>query len=173
MLPSAYGVVSALSYIFALEISILLVRKFTATAQQLQMMQSFSLLFLGATLSTWATINFSLALIVGLLASPLSFVRPASYFTAKNEKGEQQTWPMDVVMSVVSTLVWLLASPPLVIYALSYYLKQDLGWILLEIAKGWTAQGVWSNLVVWNVWWPAWVIAGAVLFSNVARKVGI
>ncbi|KAK4611739.1 GPI transamidase component GAA1 [Fulvia fulva] len=173
VLPSAHGVVSALSYIFAIQISILLVRNFKATAQQLQMMQSFSLLFLGATLSTWATINFSLALVVGLLASPLSFIRPATFFTSKNEKREQQTSSIDVALSVLSTLVWLMASPPLMIYALSQYLKQDLGWVLLEIAKGWTAQGVWSNLVVWNIWWPAWVIAGTVLFSNAARKLGV
>ena len=164
---------SGLSYIFALQISVLLVRNFKATAQQLQMMQSFSLLFLGATLSTWATINFSLALIVGLLASPLSFIRPATFFITTNGKGEQQTSALDVVLSVLSTLAWLLASPPLMIYALSHFMKQDIGWILLEIAKGWTAQGVWSNLVVWNIWWPAWVIAGAVLFSNVARQVKI
>ncbi|EME40303.1 hypothetical protein DOTSEDRAFT_74938 [Dothistroma septosporum NZE10] len=169
VLPSAHGIVTTLSYVFAIEISVVLVRNFKATAQQLQMMQSFSLLFLGATLSTWATINFSLALIVGLLASPLSFVRPATFLIIKNEKGEQQNSPLDVTLSIVSSLAWLLASPPLMIYALSHYLHRDLGWILLEIAKGWTAQGVWSNLVVWNVWWPAWVIAGAVLFSNVAR----
>ncbi|GAB7356334.1 hypothetical protein MBLNU459_g7127t1 [Dothideomycetes sp. NU459] len=49
--------------------------------------QCFSLLLLGAALSTLATLNFSQALFIGLLASPLSFVRPFS---------TPKSWPLAV-----------------------------------------------------------------------------
>ena len=145
-----------------------LVRVWDASIQQLQMLQSFSLLFVGATLSTWATINFSLALIVGLLASPLSFIRPVTLTTSSTDPSAS----INIAHAVGSSLVWLVTSPPLALFALSWYLGKDITWMLVEIAKGWAAQGVWSILVIWSVWWPAWVLGGIVLFSGIVRPTG-
>ncbi|KAL3955901.1 hypothetical protein ACCO45_008747 [Purpureocillium lilacinum] len=51
----------------------------TPTAQHFQLTKSFSLLMLGMSLATLATLNFSLAFLVGLLASPSrSFSRRAA-----------------------------------------------------------------------------------------------
>lgn len=159
--------VTAASYILPLYIGVVLARLFSATSQQVQVMQSFSLLFLGATLATWATINFSLALVVGLLASPLSFLRPINLTSSeKTEREDQRNALLSLVLGMFALLAWLALSPPLVLYALSWYLQKDLSWLLLEIAKGWSAQGVWSNLVIWNIWWPAWVLGGVVLSSG-------
>ncbi|KAJ4862248.1 gaa1-like, GPI transamidase component domain-containing protein [Trichoderma breve] len=46
------------------------------TAQFFQLTKSFSLLILGVSLATLSTLNFSLAFLVGLLASPLTFIQP-------------------------------------------------------------------------------------------------
>jgi glycosylphosphatidylinositol transamidase len=127
-------------------------------------MQCFSLLFLGATLSTWATINFSLALIVGLLASPLAFVRPLPL-----SKGDGQSSTFSVALSIPTTLLYLVASPPVALYGISWYYGKDIAWLLMEVANGWVAQGVWTNLMIWSVWWPAWVLAGISLYSGAVR----
>lgn len=132
-------------------------------------MQSFSLLFIGATLSTWATINFSLALLVGLLASPLCFARPVPLkaLIAPKSDDEKKSAALNLAIHLPAALAWLVASPPTAVYAISWYSGKDISWLLIEIAKGWLAQGVWSNLVIWSVWWPAWVLGGVVLFSGV------
>jgi glycosylphosphatidylinositol transamidase len=145
-------------------LSAVLVRFLRASSQQLQVMQTFSLLVLGAALSTWATINFSLALIVGLLATPLAFVRPLPL-----SKSEAQSTFFTMALSIPTTMLYLVASPPVAIYAISWYFKKDVAWLLMEIAKGWVAQGVWSHLVIWSVWWPAWVLGGVVLYSGAVR----
>lgn len=159
------------SYILPLYISAVCVKLFGASAQQVQVMQSFSLLLLGAILATWATINFSLALVVGLLASPLSFLRPINVTSSEQaEKEEQRSAVLSLLFGIFTLIAWLLLSPPVILYGLSWYLQKDIGWLLMEIAKGWSAQGVWSNLFVWNVWWPAWILGGVVLFSGVVKS---
>ena len=54
-------------------LSHLLTKYYAPTAQQYQLIRSFSLLLLGMFLSSLATLNFSLALIVGVLSTPLTF----------------------------------------------------------------------------------------------------
>ncbi|KAI5361378.1 Putative GPI transamidase component Gaa1 [Septoria linicola] len=166
-LPYAFGVITTSSYLLPVYLSILLVRYLRASSQQLQTMQSFSLLLLGGTLSTWATLNFSLALTVGLLASPIGFIRPLPLRSSAGASDKQRT--LAIALSVPAALLWLALSPPATIYALSWYAKLDVGTILFEVAKGWTAQGVWSCLVLWSIWWPGWVLAGTVLFSGAVR----
>lgn len=59
-------------------------------------------------------------------------------------------------------------SPMSATYAVGvwWYGEQGLGVVLAELAKGWVAQGVWTEFVVWGVWWPAWVVAGTVSWSG-------
>ncbi len=73
----------------------LLARYFRPTRQQLQLVKSFTLLLLGMFLSALATLNFSLAFAVGLLASPLSFVHlpvppPEDYWDEAEEEEEEE-----------------------------------------------------------------------------------
>ena len=56
--------------------------------------------------------------------------------------------------------------------ALGWYWKKDVEWVLVEIAKGWVAQGVYTSFVVWTIWWPAWVIGGIALFSGALKTEG-
>ncbi|KAM0717542.1 hypothetical protein Q7P37_007394 [Cladosporium fusiforme] len=123
-----------------------------ATPQQLQTLQSISLLLHGATLSTLATLNFSLAFAVGLLTTPLAFVRATK----------------SPLLAALASVVLAALSPMSATYAVAWwYQDQGLGAVLVELAKGWVAQGVWTEFVVWGVWWPAWLVAGTVVWSGV------
>jgi GPI-anchor transamidase subunit GAA1 len=140
-----------------------LVRVLHASEQQLQLMQCFSLLLLGAAMSTLATLNFSLAFVVGVLAAPLSFCRriPAlSSWSRLQTAPEKRAFVFEAAGNMLAVVLHLVASPPLLIYGLSWYYKKDTSWLLLEMAKGWAAQGVYTSFIVWNVWWPAWVVGG-------------
>ena len=116
------------------------------TPHQYNLIKSFSLLLLGMFLSTLATLNFSLATITGLLASPLTFVRPAQSPTSK----------------VAATLLLHAVSPPAVLLAGALYWGMDVTSVLREASVAWHVCGTYSAVVVWCVWWPAWV-AGCVV----------
>ena len=59
-------------------------------------------------------------------------------------------------------------SPMSATYAMGWwYQDQGLGAVLVELARGWVAQGVWTEFVVWGVWWPGWVVAGTVVWSGI------
>ena len=109
-------------------------------------------------LATLATLNFSLSLFVGLLSTPLTFtgnLLPSSVDTK------------DVVPSnarkYVSMLVLQLVSPPVVIWTVCYTWNVNLGEMLQEAAFGWKVNGLWTQIVVWCVWWPAWMVGGVLL----------
>lgn len=141
--------------------------------QRIQLTQSFSLLLLGATLSTLSTLNFSLALLIGLLCSPLNFIRPLPSLpprSAIKSTADGSEYLNNLALILPSTVLYLGISPPIVLYAVSGWLGRVVGWMLGELAKGWVAQGVWSSLVIWGVWWPAWVVGGSVLWSGLMRK---
>jgi glycosylphosphatidylinositol transamidase len=140
--------------------------------QQVQITQSFSLLLLGATLSTLSTLNFSLALIAAALCSPLNFVRPLPSLPSRlsvgnNAEGSEYLNKLAVICP--ATALYFAISPPVVLYAVSAWVGKGLEWMLVEVAMGWVAQGVWTSLVVWGVWWPTWVVGGGVLLSGIWR----
>lgn len=138
----------------------LLTTKFRPTAQQYALMQSFSLLLLGMFLSTLATLNFSLSLMVGLLSTPLSFVRP---------------WPSLPAARWASALLLHLLAPTAVLALWSAYWSawSGLGEVLREAAFGWHVWSMYTSVVVWGVWWPAWLVgAVAVLGQPGASGVG-
>lgn len=110
-------------------------------------------------LATLATLNFSLSLFVGLLSTPLSFI--CNPFSGSIEA-------KDVIPSRSQGLAWTLVlqalSPPVVVGSVCYLWGADVGGVLAEAAFGWTVNGMWTQVVVWCVWWPSW-LAGSVLVS--------
>jgi glycosylphosphatidylinositol transamidase len=128
-------------------------------AQTFTLIQCFSLLLLGAALSTLATLNFSQALFVGLLASPLSFVRPFS---------PPRTWPIGVKVSlgVLSVLVMIATSPPAALYVLGKVTNKSFDEVIAAAAWAWRVERVWTGVTVWVLWWPAWVCGGVALCSG-------
>ena len=111
-------------------------------------------------LATLATLNFSLAFLIGLLAYPLSiFGVPSS-----NPPKEKLKSPLTLAITVLSNVVLHSLSPPVVLMAVCYHTGLSVEEVLLQAAFGWEISGLWTQVIVWCVWWPAWVV-GAVFVS--------
>ncbi|KAF3763619.1 Gaa1-domain-containing protein [Cryphonectria parasitica EP155] len=141
-------------------ISHLLTTNFHPTLQQYSLMQCFSLLLLGMFLSSLATLNFSLSLMVGLLSSPLSFMRP---------------WPKLPALRWLCTVLLNLVAPTAVFAGWSIYwhgglASSSVGELLQEAAFGWRVWGMYTSVVVWGVWWPAWLVGAVVVLGRPGAK---
>ncbi|CAL5874400.1 uncharacterized protein PFLUO_LOCUS8696 [Penicillium psychrofluorescens] len=122
--------------------------------QQYHLIKSFSLLLLGLSLSTLATLNFSLSFMVGLLCAPLSFI----------ERLQSPSKPVRSTISGIGFLCLNLLSPPSALLGVCWYTGVSVETVLTQAAFGWDVWGVWTQVVVWCVWWPAWLI-GCVLLG--------
>ncbi|KAL8774977.1 MAG: hypothetical protein Q9209_000456 [Squamulea sp. 1 TL-2023] len=131
----------------------------TLSSHRLILLQCFSLLLLGMFLATLATLNFSLAFLIGLLSAPLSFVGLA--MSADNGDAPPK---LSTPRKIVSNVVLHLLSPPVVVLAICRIFGVDAGAMLAEAAFGWKVSGLWTQVVVCCVWWPAWLV-GAVIVS--------
>ncbi|PSN62382.1 Glycosylphosphatidylinositol:protein transamidase, GAA1 component [Corynespora cassiicola Philippines] len=153
-LPTALHVLGSLTILAPPVAAPLLHRSSLAPSpQHATLIQCFSLLFLGMSLSALATLNFSLSFLVGILTTPLSFARPYKSRAAG-----------------VAMLALLLAlSPVSVAQAAMAYFGQDAGFVLAKAAEGWHVWGLWTQVVVWLVWWPAWVAGCVVVAGGVVR----
>ena len=129
------------------------------TPQHYLLLHCFSLLLLGMFLATLATLNFSLSLFVGLLSAPLSFIGNPSAVSIYSK----DVFPSPT-SKICSTIGLQVVSPPIVLWAACYLWGAEVGQVLAEAAFGWKVNGLWTQVVVWCVWWPAW-LAGSVLVS--------
>jgi len=114
-------------------------------------MKTFSLLFLGMFLSSLATLNFSLALLVGLLAAPLTYVHPL---------------PGRPILAAIAAVMLNFLAPTAVLCMGSLYWNIPVGEILKEAAFGWDVWGMNTQVVVWCVWWPAWLVGAILLLGK-------
>lgn len=119
------------------------------TPQALCLLQCFSLLLLGMVLAALATLNFSLSVIVGVACVPLSFVRK----TAHNG------------LTGLQLLILAVLNPLLVVQTGTKILGADLMQVLVQSAIGWHVWGMWTQVVYWLVWFPAWLV-GAIVVST-------
>lgn len=134
----------------------------TRQRQFYRLLKSFSLLLLGMFLSALATLNFSLALLVGLLAAPLTFtpVEPSG--------------PSSLSLPAKAAFALLLdvLSPPAVVAVAATAWRffggvgLGVGAVLREAAFGWDVWGLYTPLIVWCVWWPAWLVGSVVVLSS-------
>ena len=109
-------------------------------------------------LATLATLNFSLSLFVGLLSMPLSFI--GNPFSSSVDA--EGVFPSDA-RKYITTIVLQVLSPSVVVWAACYIWGVDLGETLEEAAFGWKVNGLWTQVVVWCVWWPAWIVGGVLV----------
>ncbi|CAP97439.1 GPI transamidase component [Penicillium chrysogenum] len=123
--------------------------------QQYHLIKSFSLLLLGLSLSTLATLNFSLSFMIGLLCAPLSFVARL-----------QGSAPFRLATSSLGLVLLNLVSPPTVLLGVCWYMGISVETVLTQAAFGWDIWGMWTQVVVWCVWWPAWLIGCVLLWSS-------
>ncbi len=151
-LPNAFSIFTIANTALPVITSITLTNHLKPTRQHYLLMKCFSLLLLGAVLSSLATMNFSLALFIGLLASPLLYVRPLAHRPA--------------LMGLYAILLNVLA-PTAVLSAGSAYWRVGVKEILKEAAFGWEVSGLMTMVVVWCVWWPAWLMGNVVLLGKV------
>ncbi|KAJ4987351.1 glycosylphosphatidylinositol transamidase, partial [Stagonosporopsis vannaccii] len=117
------------------------------TYQEVTLIQSLSLLLLGMFLAALATLNFSQSVLIGILASPLSFMRKTD-----------RTW-----LSIVQLLLLAALNPTMVATWGSALLRADLHDVLVRAALGWAVSGLWTQVTIWLVWFPAWVVAAVVV----------
>lgn len=135
--------------------------------QTATLMSCFSLLILGIALSTLATLNFSLSLIIGLLAAPLSFSNVFALPTATGSGSKR----IDRIRSVAWLISLMIFSPMMGVVGMAWLSQQyqavtnpEASWhdglifIMLEGAKAWHIDGTYTSVVIWLVWWPAWLI---------------
>lgn len=114
--------------------------------QQNSLIQCFSLLLLGMFLSALATLNFSLAFLVGILTTPLTFIRGSR----------------NIILSASMSMILLALNPVVVVRAVAVFFGVDIVQVLLKAAEGWHVWGLWTQVVVWLVWWPAWFAGSTV-----------
>ncbi|KAF2033256.1 Glycosylphosphatidylinositol:protein transamidase, GAA1 component [Setomelanomma holmii] len=115
--------------------------------QKITLIQCFSLLLLGMFLAALATLNFSLSFLIGVLTTPLSFVRKS--------KSAALTWLQLVILAVLNPIMVAQWSCKL--------LGLDVAEVLRLAATGWHVWGMWTQVVVWLVWAPAWVMGAMVV----------
>jgi glycosylphosphatidylinositol transamidase len=146
--------------IFPLIVSALLNHGFSSppTTQQYFLTKSFSLLLLGLFLSTLATLNFSLSFMVGLLCAPLSFVKRIN---------PQTKAALRYPIAILGLLALNVLSPPAVLIGACWFSGVSVEVVLTQAAFGWNVWGMWTQVVVWCVWWPAWVVGCVLLGSSV------
>jgi glycosylphosphatidylinositol transamidase len=85
-----------------------------------------------------------------------------------------QPWPATDSKSAVSPAVmrWLsiailtIVSPPAVLSAASAVSGLSISEILREAAFGWDVGGVYTPVVVWCVWWPAWLCGQVIVLGK-------
>jgi len=155
-LTPLFTIFTLLNLLLPYILSHLLTKYYAPTAQQYQLIRSFSLLLLGMFLSSLATLNFSLALIVGVLSTPLTFMQP---------------WPNSPAIRVSCTVLLNAIAPTAVLVSSAAFWSLDIGVVLREAAFAWDVYGMYSSVVVWCVWWPAW-LAGSVTVLGRPRPEG-
>jgi glycosylphosphatidylinositol transamidase len=147
MLSPIFIIFVVISLLLPILLSFLLHTLFAPTARDYMLIKCFSLLLLGLFLSALATLNFSLSTLIGLFCTPFTFVSRGS-----------PRW-LAALMAVVLQLM----APTTALVGVAVYMHEDLARILAEAAFGWKVWGMWTQVVVWCVWWPAWVAACVVV----------
>jgi len=135
-----------ISLVLPFALSFILHTLFKPTMQDYTLIKCFSLLMLGLFLSALATLNFSLSFLIGLFSTPFTFAAPQ----------RKSRWWLAVLMEVALHVL----APTTALVGVAVYWREDLSRILAEAAFGWAVWGMWTQVVVWCVWWPAWVVAG-------------
>ncbi|KAH8701695.1 Gaa1-like protein [Talaromyces proteolyticus] len=160
-LPATYLILFS-TILLPILLSAALCSLLTPAPQTFLLIKSFSLLLLGLFLSVLATLNFSLSFFVGLICAPLSFTGP---ITLNILPAHMNKKALRVALTVISLLLINCLSPPAVLLSTCWYMQIPVQDVLTQAAFGWNVWGLWTPVVVWCVWWPAW-LAGALLIAS-------
>ena len=144
-------------------------------AQFYQLLKAFSLLLLGMFLSALATLNFSLALLVGLLAAPLTFTPVSASVSGSHTNANAATAAYALLLHALSPPAVLAAAVALLrVFAGAGAGVGEIGVadVLREAAFGWDVWGMYTAVVVWCVWWPAWLVGATLVLGQPATGGG-
>lgn len=171
MLPRTLQTFTLSNILLPTLLATLISRHAPLSHQQLLLTQCISLVLLGMFLATLATLNFSLAFLIGLLASPLSFIGPSLSPPSPSPSASSSVGPANKSNSgqtkkYAGSILLQTLSPPVVAWVVCAWSGVDMGELLAEAAFGWKVSGLWTQVVVWCVWWPAWLV-GAVLANPI------
>ncbi len=72
-------------------------------------------------------------------------------------------------MIIAMAVLLNLSAPTVILFASSVYWNVPVGEMLIEAAFGWDIWGMWTQVVVWCVWWPAWVTGSVLLAASVGK----
>ncbi|EFQ97336.1 GPI transamidase component GAA1 [Nannizzia gypsea CBS 118893] len=177
-----HNLLSYAAYLFAvanvaipLVISVLVVHFLRPTTQQFILTKSFSLVLLGLFLSALATLNFSLSLLLGLVCTPLTFIgymespsaqrrEPKTKLQAE-EESDARTLLM--IKTVFGILLLNILSPTALLFGICTAYNVPVEFVLSEAAFGWNVWGMWTQVAVWCIWWPAWLVGCVLHFSSI------
>ncbi|EKD14202.1 rhomboid protein 2 [Drepanopeziza brunnea f. sp. 'multigermtubi' MB_m1] len=151
MLQAMFIFSALLNCVLPFLLSYALVTYFVPTRQQYTLIKAFSLLFLGMFLSALATLNFSLAFLIGLFSTPLTYIQPL---------------PRHPIMAGILAIPLTMLAPTTIVVVGTKYWGLSITHVLKEAAFGWDVWGMNTQVMVWCVWWPAWLIGMIVLFGR-------
>ncbi|KAL9096418.1 MAG: hypothetical protein Q9165_001415 [Trypethelium subeluteriae] len=134
----------------------------TPTRQETTLLSCFSLLLLGMFLSALATLNFSLAFLVGLATAPLSFVHLCIPTSANGTSQPSSNRLKPRIMCATVALLLAALSPLTLTFAVTWATGMNVIEVLTAASMGWHVHGLWTQVVVWLLWWPAWFIGSVV-----------
>jgi glycosylphosphatidylinositol transamidase len=66
----------------------------------------------------------------------------------------------------MATVAMNAISPPAVLFAGAAYWGVGVRDVLREAAVAWHVCGTWTQVVVWCVWWPAWLAGSVVVLGR-------
>jgi glycosylphosphatidylinositol transamidase len=139
--------------------------------QALTLIPCISLLLLGIALATLSTLNFSLGLLVGLAASPLSLIHAHLLLPeAASTTTPKTSSPLPI--RAISTLLLLhVISPTSITYLASHLLTAaplgDVQSLLVMASEAWLVHSTYTAVIVWLVWFPAWFVGASVVACGV------
>lgn len=123
--------------------------------------------------SALATLNFSLSFLIGLSAAPLTFVRPISPSTPASRRIALAALQYAVLVALSPVVVVGVASQELMgkglangEWAGAVGTLDAVRQVLVQAAFGWHVWGLWTQVVVWLVWWPAWFVGAVVVTGS-------
>ncbi|KAI1004790.1 hypothetical protein K3495_g3429 [Podosphaera aphanis] len=143
LLFTSFVIFTVFNTIFPFLASATIIYYFSPTYQQYHLIKSFSLLLLGLFLASLATLNFSLAFLIGLFSAPLTYA---------------QTLPKHPYLRIVLVLLMNIVAPTSVFVAATWYWGLSIEEVLKEAAFGWNVWWMNTQVVIWGVWWPAWLV---------------
>jgi len=144
--------------------------------QALTLIPCISLLLLGIALATLSTLNFSLGLLVGLVASPLALIHAHLLLPEAVSTTKSKTATSLPIRAITTLLLLHLINPTSITYLASHLLTAaplgNVQSLLVMAGEAWLVHSTYTAVIVWLVWFPAWFVGASVVACGLIAQVG-